>query len=337
MEFHPLADLFPLMSETEFDGLCTDIAANGLREAIWTHEDMIVDGRNRYNACRKLGIDPAYRKWNEEGSLVSFVVSLNLNRRHLSESQRAMVAVKIANLEKGDNQYKKEVPPIGGTISQSDAAKMLNVSERSIQRAAKVQKEGVTELVEKVESGEITVTAAAKIAELPKGKQKRLIKRGRKAAQSLRTRLMTRSLEAAKAVGSLCLHCDPKAVFTAETVSAFMQELAFKSPPFARLFNDVVEELEGENLSETLRDGYAKIFAAIDLGFTEHTDLQRASKMAKDEFDATLTQMLDYGMVEPFRQGGKTEVARGAAKILYRRVEKEEVRELEYELVADEF
>ena len=42
--------------------------------------------------------EPTFREWSGEGSLVAFVVSLNLHRRHLDESQRAMVAAKIANM-----------------------------------------------------------------------------------------------------------------------------------------------------------------------------------------------------------------------------------------------
>jgi hypothetical protein len=84
-EFHEVANIFPMMQGEEFDALKADIAANGLREPIWLHPDgRIIDGRNRYRACCELSIEPEYHTWNGSGSLVSFVVSLNLHRRHLT-------------------------------------------------------------------------------------------------------------------------------------------------------------------------------------------------------------------------------------------------------------
>ena len=49
--------------------------------------------RNRWKACQELGIEPKLKEWDGKGSLVSFVVSLNLKRRHLTPSQGAAVAV----------------------------------------------------------------------------------------------------------------------------------------------------------------------------------------------------------------------------------------------------
>jgi len=93
---HPVADIFPMMTAEEFAGLVEDIKANGLKEPIWLHPDgRIIDGRNRYKACIEAGVEPSFRTWNGEGSLVGFVVSLNLHRRHLNSSQRAIVGAKM--------------------------------------------------------------------------------------------------------------------------------------------------------------------------------------------------------------------------------------------------
>ena len=98
LESHPVADIFPLLEGQAFEQFKQDIAENGLRESIWLHEGRIIDGRNRYRACLETGTAPTFREWEGNGSLVAFVISLNLHRRHLNESQRAMVAARLANL-----------------------------------------------------------------------------------------------------------------------------------------------------------------------------------------------------------------------------------------------
>lgn len=80
----------------------------------------------------------------------AFVVSRNLHRRHLNESQRAMVAAKIATLARGANQHS----PIGETISQGNAAELLNVGKRSVERAAAIHKHGTAAEIAAVERGE---------------------------------------------------------------------------------------------------------------------------------------------------------------------------------------
>ena len=83
MQFHSVANIFPMMSAEEFAALKADIQTNGLREPIWLHDNQIIDGRNRYNACEAVGVEPRFREWDGKGSLVAFVVSLNLVRRRL--------------------------------------------------------------------------------------------------------------------------------------------------------------------------------------------------------------------------------------------------------------
>ena len=109
--FHPVAAIFPMMSEPEFAGLVDDIRANGLQVPVWLHGDgRIIDGRNRYQACHQLGIEVSEAAGTcqiydgPDSELVAFVLSLNLHRRHLDSDQRAMVAAKIATLGRGGDR-----------------------------------------------------------------------------------------------------------------------------------------------------------------------------------------------------------------------------------------
>ena len=63
MEFHEVSNIFPMMNDEEFTALKEDIQENGLIEPVWLYEKEIIDGRNRYNACIELDIEPKYREW----------------------------------------------------------------------------------------------------------------------------------------------------------------------------------------------------------------------------------------------------------------------------------
>jgi N6-adenosine-specific RNA methylase IME4 len=171
LDFHPVADIFPMMSDLEFAGLVDDIKVNGLREPVWLHGDgRIIDGRNRYRACRQIGMDPPTRIYRgDDDGLVAFVVSLNLHRRHLNESQRSMVGARIEDYQRG--RPRKDA---NWQVKRGDAADLLNVSERSIARAAKVQ-QATPELADAVDRGKVSVSAAASIAEAPPEEQREVI------------------------------------------------------------------------------------------------------------------------------------------------------------------
>jgi ParB-like chromosome segregation protein Spo0J len=150
--FHPLAALFPLMSEAEVATLADDIATHGLHMPIMLdRQGRIVDGRNRYHALQRLGLATAeahYTTTDLDGdALVQYVVSLNLHRRHLNENQRALVAAKLANLAHGGDRKSStdsapfqaadlplDLPPadVAMVMTQAEAAALLNVSARMV-------------------------------------------------------------------------------------------------------------------------------------------------------------------------------------------------------------
>jgi hypothetical protein len=90
LQFHPLADIFPLMEGAEFNELVADIKANGLCECIVLYDGMILDGRNRYRACLKAGFEPVTI---DGGKLIkdpaAYVISANIHRRHAREVRSA--------------------------------------------------------------------------------------------------------------------------------------------------------------------------------------------------------------------------------------------------------
>ncbi len=197
LQFHPIADIFPLMEGEVFDDLVQDIRQNGLREPIVLHCGRILDGRNRYRACLQAGVKHKSRTYEGEDTpeaLATFVTSLNLHRRQLTDTQRAMVGAKIANLHRGGDRRSESFKPAsaGLKISQKRAAAMVNVKQSAVERAKAVQKHGSKEVVAAVESGHLPLATAEKIAKsTPKDKQAAAIK-GHKEAPARRRHVSVR-------------------------------------------------------------------------------------------------------------------------------------------------
>ncbi|MCW2902234.1 MAG: hypothetical protein JWO67_4499 [Streptosporangiaceae bacterium] len=167
---HPAAELFPLLQGAAFTELVNDIREQGLRDPIvFTPDGQLLDGRNRYRACRKIRDEEPMRR-TEHSEPWAYVISTNMHRRHLSESQRAMIAAKIADRHEGQRGPAKN-GPAGRASAQKDlpptrqqAQEMLNVSHGSLGRARRVLENGTSALKDAVESGKVKVATADRIA-----------------------------------------------------------------------------------------------------------------------------------------------------------------------------
>src|SRR5262245_15947489 len=152
IKFHPLADIFPLMEGEEFDALVADIKANGLREKIDLYDGKIVEGRNRYRALQRLGIEPddryfrkaiythtiggeiAPHEQSNDARALAYVISKNIHRRHLTAGQKRDLILKCADWSKSDRAIAAEMKSNKDTVGRLRKKAKTTVSTETVEK-----------------------------------------------------------------------------------------------------------------------------------------------------------------------------------------------------------
>lgn len=158
---HPIGACFPAMTDEAFADLRADIAANGLRQDITLHNGAVLDGWHRQRSCVETGTTARYETFDgDDDAARRFVVSINLMRRHLDTSQRAMIAGRFATMAHGTNQH------TGGERNSAllvdEAAALVNVGKDAVKDARVVLASGDAAVIADVEAGKVSVSKAAK-------------------------------------------------------------------------------------------------------------------------------------------------------------------------------
>lgn len=151
--FHDYCVLFPQADEKTLADMAADIRENGLNEPIILYEGKILDGRNRYLACEQAGVEPDFKEYCGDEPL-QYVISRNLHRRHLNESQRALMADKIWKMAKTQG---------GAPVTQRDVKKQFNVGTTIVRHAARVNEMAIDEIKAQVESGVMSIHRAVDV------------------------------------------------------------------------------------------------------------------------------------------------------------------------------
>jgi hypothetical protein len=138
-EIHPMALIYPPMSDDELDALTDDIRERGLMRPIVRHEGKILDGRNRYAACLRCGVEPTFIDYEGDDPLGQ-VNSLNLNR-DLNGAQRAIVAARQLTLNGEAGHGGKRFKSSGGIWTIENMARKFRVGKDSISQARDIVKE----------------------------------------------------------------------------------------------------------------------------------------------------------------------------------------------------
>ena len=175
---HPACKLFPKLGDVELRELANDLRANGLQNPIVLLDGKILDGRNRHAACKLAKVKPRFEEWKGDGSPVEWVISQNLMRRHLTASQRAVVAIDLLPLlekeakqrQRKSNSYRQNgrsahlCADRNGTGRASEAAaRIVRSSARYVEMVKEISKQS-PELVDRIRSGELNVLEAKRMA-----------------------------------------------------------------------------------------------------------------------------------------------------------------------------
>lgn len=174
---HPACDLFPMLDEHELWHLAQGIKQNGLTDPIVVHQGQLIDGRNRLAACKLVSVEPKFEEWSGKGSITQWIISKNLQRRHLTASQRAVVGFELLPLLENEAKERQRLSrgrgKKGEQVSSTElgkasehAADTVNCSSTYIEQVKRIQATA-PELLQEVKHGVMTVDNALTLSKLP--------------------------------------------------------------------------------------------------------------------------------------------------------------------------
>ncbi|WP_183379073.1 MULTISPECIES: hypothetical protein [unclassified Herbaspirillum] len=204
------------LTANEYAALERSLLADGCRDALVLWGEVLIDGHNRYEICRKHGIEfktVQHPSLNSLEDVMLWMIDNQLGRRSVTDFQRGVLAlrkrdiisarVKVemdANLEarqSGDGSAAPEVASPGATKAEGtadtdadlgtatiktreDIARVAGISSNTISQIEKIRKTAAPELVEAVRIGTISINAAAAVASLPSEEQVIAVAGGKK-------------------------------------------------------------------------------------------------------------------------------------------------------------
>jgi hypothetical protein len=164
---HELALLFPSLGQTDAAELAVDIKLNGLREAITTFEGKILDGVQRYGACRDAEVEPSFTAFessmpfNQGQHPVDFVMSKNFHRRHIPVGQKG--AIKVA----AEKLREKKYPTFNEIVDRGHEAfkeRKRQRDKRAADAVAKSEPKSHKQMAEEVGVSPAVISKAVRLA-----------------------------------------------------------------------------------------------------------------------------------------------------------------------------
>ncbi len=205
IDLHPACELFPKLGDSDLHELANNIKENGLIDPIVLLDGKVLDGRNRLAACEIAGVTPRFKEFEGEGSPLAWVVATNLYRRHLTPSQRAVVAfdlLPMLEVEAKERQRRspgrgkklaKPLATLSSGKSSQFAAKIAKSNSAYVEKVKSISKKA-PEIIAEVKSGRITLNEAVRLSVVDPKLRKKIINEAHKKSDQPVKRLMRKLL-----------------------------------------------------------------------------------------------------------------------------------------------
>jgi ParB-like chromosome segregation protein Spo0J len=176
--------LVPRPTQEQYDALKLSIMTEGLLFKLEALEDgTIIDGHTRFQICQELNKtileeQITIKKFDSELDAKSYIIEVNLKRRHLNDFQRVNLECLRLEIyrEKAAQRYNATIPkegekgfhPVSSPNGESTPkfqvdkiiAQQSGVSARTVSRVLKIRKKSPENIIKELESGKRTIGSA---------------------------------------------------------------------------------------------------------------------------------------------------------------------------------
>jgi len=161
--------LIPPLQDDEFQQLEENILSEGCRDPLIVWGNILIDGHNRYDICKKHNIPfrTAEREFETRDDAVIWIIKNQFGRRNLSAYDRARLALKLkpvlAEKAKENQGTRNDICQKSDKSSidtKKEIARAAGVSHDTIAKVEKIESKATPEVKNQIRSGELSINQA---------------------------------------------------------------------------------------------------------------------------------------------------------------------------------
>lgn len=200
------------LTPDEYAALEQSLLAEGCRDALVLWGDVLVDGHNRYEICRKHDIEfrtVQNSTFQSMDDVHLWMIDNHLGRRSVSDYQRGVLALRKKTILEGRDTpeapaaseptasaagdaaaseadgSKSSIPAHTMALTRAALARAARLSSNTLGQIEQIHNAAAPELVDAVKRGEVSINAAAAVSTLPQAAQVAAVVAGKQELREL--------------------------------------------------------------------------------------------------------------------------------------------------------